>query len=485
MLPTVAIIGRTNVGKSTLFNRITRTRRAIVANEPGVTRDRMFGRAVHYDKPFYVIDTGGFEDPHGEFLKEAMLDQTELGIQEADVIVLLVDGMAGLIPADREVAVRLRRSGKPVFLAVNKIDQPRLADARLAEFYSLGFEKVYPISAEHGVGVHDFLDDLTEPFPEVEREEVDSHYEAVAYEIDDEEGEFGEEEFFEEEWQEKEASAIEAQKQEERNKHPLRVAIVGRPNVGKSSLVNRLLGYDRMVVADIAGTTRDAVDTEVEYEGNKFVLVDTAGVRRKSRVSDRLEKFSVMKAFRAIEECHVAVLVLDATQGIHDQDARIAGMIVKEGRGMVVVFNKWDLPEGREQRIKELTRELHEKLKFLPDPPVVFISALTGQRASKVWELAQEVGAENSKRIPTSEFNSLLMAAVERHKPPIHMNREVKFYFAAQVGVRPPTFAMQTNHPEAIHFSYARFLENFIRKNYGFQGAPIRLKFRKRGRRNR
>lgn len=471
MLPTVAIIGRTNVGKSTLFNRITRSRRAIVANEPGVTRDRMFGRAEYENKPFYLIDTGGYEDPHGEFLKEQMLEQTGVGIEEADQIIFLVDSIAGLLPADREVAAHLRRSSKPVYVVVNKVDQYKLVDERVAEFYSLGFDRIFPISAEHALGVDELLDEITADFPRQEVPE-EAPEEVSDEELSDEEMEIDEETL-------RELAA----KLESDTRRPLRVAIVGRPNVGKSSLVNHLLGSERMVVADQPGTTRDAVDTDIEWEGRQYVLVDTAGVRRKSKITDRVEKFSVFKAFRAIAECHVAILVIDATEGAQEQDARIAGMIVEEGRGVVVAFNKWDLVENREKRIKELEADLHDKLKFLPDPPVVFVSAKTGQRATRLLELADEVGKEHSKRIPTSEFNRLVLAATERHKPPIFANREVKFFYAAQVGLRPPTFAIQTNYPEGVHFSYARFMENFIRKEFGFNGAPIRLKFRKKGRR--
>jgi GTP-binding protein len=458
MLPTVAIIGRTNVGKSTLFNRITRSRRAIVADEPGVTRDRLFGKAEFLEKPFILVDTGGFEDPHGEYIKEQMLEQTELGIQEADSIILVVDGLTGVLPADREVAEHLRRSGKPIFLVVNKLDEQRHDDERVADFYSLGFEKMYPLSAEHNQGVDELLEAVTADF--AEREPEPEPTDAP-----------------EEDWADEEAAAEAASRQE----RPMRIAIVGRPNVGKSSLVNRLLGEERMVVHDMPGTTRDAIDSELEWEGRRYILVDTAGVRRKSRVTDRIEKFSVLKAFRAIEECDVAILVLDATIGVHEQDAKIAGMVVEEGRGIVIVFNKWDLPEEREKRIKELEENLKLEMKFLPDPQVVFVSAKTGQRATKILELAEQAGKENSKRIPTSEFNQLLLAATERHKPPMWANHPVKFYYAAQIGVRPPTFALQTNWPQGVHFSYQRFLENVIRENYGFKGAPIRLKFRQKG----
>lgn len=464
MLPTLAIIGRTNVGKSTLFNRITRSRRAIVADEPGVTRDRLFGKAEHNDRPFILIDTGGYEDPHGEFIKEQMLEQTEVGIQEADAVILVVDGIVGLLPADREVAERLRRAGKAVHLAVNKLDEPRHSDERMAEFYALGFDEVHPISAEHNRGVDELLDAATATFPEVLPPEEEEPY--------------GDEVEGESDWSAEEARAERASRLD----RPLRIAVVGRPNVGKSSLVNRLLGYERMVVHDMPGTTRDAIDSELELDGKRYVLVDTAGVRRKARVTDRIEKFSALKAFRAIAECDVAVLVLDATIGVHEQDARIAGMIVEEGRGIVVAFNKWDLPEEREKRLKELEELLSVEMKFLPDPPVVFISAKTGQRAAKVLELAEAVGAENSKRIPTSKFNELLLAATERHKPPMWANHPIKFYYAAQIGVRPPTFALQTNWPQGVHFSYQRFIENVIRENYGFKGAPIRLKFRQKGR---
>lgn len=468
-LSIVAIIGRTNVGKSTLFNRITHSRRAIVGDEPGVTRDRLFGRAEHAGKPFVVVDTGGYEDPKGQAVLAQMLEQTELGIQEADAIIFVVDGQAGLTPADREVAERLRRAEKRVFVAVNKIDDARFADERLAEFYGLGFADLYPISAEHNLGVSELLDSVTEGFPTVPAHEA----EATTHEPSDEE--------VEREAREQPPPEAWIFQYKERRR-PLRIAIVGRPNVGKSSLINRLVGYERMVVHDMPGTTRDAIDTELEWQGKRFILVDTAGVRRKSRVSDRVEKFSVLKAFRAIAECDVAVLVLDATRGVHEQDAKIAGMIVEEGRGMVVAFNKWDVPEQREQRMKELTEELARQMKFLPDPPVVFVSAKTGQRATRIFELAEQVEREAGKRVITSVCNKMLMDATERHRPPMYANHPVKFFFATQIGVRPPTFMFSTNWPEGVHFSYQRFLENYIRENFGFQGVPIRLKFRKKGR---
>ncbi len=453
MLPIVAIIGRTNVGKSTLFNRITRSRNALVANEPGVTRDRLFGKAEHLDRPFILVDTGGFEDPKGEFVLERMLEQTELGIEEADRIILVVDGRAGLLPADREVAQRLRKSQKPVFIAVNKVDEPRFAEEQMADFYQLGSDQIHPVSSEHNRGVEDLLDEVTKGFPE------------VIEEIPDEQS-------FEEEAEA--ATEIESLAPA----RPLRVAIVGRPNVGKSSLVNRLLGYERVVVHDEAGTTRDSIDTDLTWHGKQLVLVDTAGVRRKSRVVDRIEKFSAIKAFRSIEECDVAVLVLDASVGVHEQDAKIAGMIVEEGRGLVVVFNKWDLPEGREDRIKELQDELAVQMKFLPHPPVLFVSAKSGQRTGKILELVTQVGDECSKRIPTSLFNRMILAAYERHKPPMWANHPIKFFFGAQISVRPPKFAITANWPEGVHFSYERYMLNVIRENYGFAGVPIRLAFR-------
>lgn len=468
MLPTVAIIGRTNVGKSTLFNRITRSRKAIVADEPGVTRDRLFGKATYRGRPFLLIDTGGYEDPKGEFIKEAMLEQTELGLEEADSVILVVDGKAGLAPSDREVAQRLRRANKLVYLAVNKLDDTRKDPELLADFYALGIEQIFPVSAEHALGVDELLDAVTEKFAEAPEEAESDEFPEIGDEADaaaDAEEEAGH-----------------LAKLHDAPERPLRIAIIGRPNVGKSSLVNRLLGFERMVVHDMPGTTRDAIDSELEFNGKKYILVDTAGVRRKSRVTDRIEKFSALKAFRAIAECDVAVVVVDASFGVHEQDARIAGMAVEEGRGVLIVFNKWDLPEGREEKIKDLKEELANEMKFLPNSPVVFVSAKTGQRATQVLELAEKVGAENNKRIPTRKFNDLILAATERHKPPMWANHPIKFYYAAQVGVRPPTFALQTNWPQGVHFSYQRFLINFIRESFGFEGAPIRLKFRSKKR---
>jgi GTP-binding protein len=437
MKPVVAIVGRPNVGKSTLFNRMVRGKRAIVENEPGVTRDRNYADMTWDDKNFTLIDTGGFEPVSKDRIFIQMREQCQLAMDEADAILFVMDGKDGLMPSDREITDLLRRQEKPVFYVVNKIDGPKHEEKAL-EFYGLGVEPVYSISAEHRYGVDDLLDDIVKVLPESTEEEED--------------------------------------------KQATRVAVIGRPNVGKSSLINRLLGYKRVLVDDVPGTTRDSIDTPFSRDGKKYILVDTAGIRRKSRISLRLEQYSIVEALRTIDRCDVAVLVLDSQQGVTDQDAHIGGFIHEKGKGCVLLMNKWDLVEKDTKTMAESEERVFEKLKYLSYAPVLFISALTGQRISKVLEVVDRVAGEAKRRIPTSTLNKRFGTWVDEVPPPLYRNRRVRLNYITQVSTAPPTFVISTNYPEGIHFSYERYLINRMREVFGFEGVPLRLHFRKKNR---
>jgi GTP-binding protein len=437
MKPVVAIVGRPNVGKSTLFNRVTRGRKAIVENEPGVTRDRNYADVTWGEKNFTLIDTGGFEPVSKDRIFLQMREQCQLAIDEADAILFVMDGKDGLMPADREITDLLRRQEKPVFYVVNKIDGLKHEEKAL-DFYGLGVEPVYSISAEHRYGVDDLLDDIVKILPDSTEEEED--------------------------------------------KQVTRVAVIGRPNVGKSSLINRLLGYKRVLVDDVPGTTRDSIDTPFSRDGKRYILVDTAGIRRKSRISLRLEKYSIVEALRTIDRCDVAVLVLDSLEGVTDQDAHIGGFIHEKGKGCVLLMNKWDLVEKDSKTMAEFQEEVFEKLKYLSYAPVLFISALTGQRFNKVLEVVDRVAEEGRKRIPTSSLNKRFGTWVDEVPPPLYRNRRVHLNYITQVSTAPPTFVISTNYPEGIHFSYERHLINKMREVFGFEGVPLRLHFRKKNR---
>ena len=437
MKPVVAIVGRPNVGKSTLFNRVARGKKAIVENEPGVTRDRNYADVTWGDKNFTLIDTGGFEPVSKDRIFLQMREQCQLAIDEADAILFVMDGKDGLMPADREISDLLRRQEKPVFYVVNKIDGLKHEEKAL-EFYGLGVEPVYSISAEHRYGVDDLLDDIVKILPDSTEEDED--------------------------------------------KHTTRVAVIGRPNVGKSSLINRLLGYKRVLVDDVPGTTRDSIDTAFSRDGKRYILVDTAGIRRKSRISLRLEKYSIVEALRTIDRCDVAVLVLDSQQGVTDQDAHIGGFIHEKGKGCILLMNKWDLVEKDSKTMAESQEQVFEKLKYLSYAPVLFISALTGQRFNKVLEVVDRVAEEARKRIPTSSLNKRFGTWVDEVPPPLYRNRRVHLNYITQVSSAPPTFVISTNYPEGIHFSYERHLINKMREVFGFEGVPLRLHFRKKNR---
>ena len=442
MKPLIAIIGRPNVGKSTLFNRLSERKKAIAIDQPGATRDRNYAEASWNGRPFTVVDTGGFEPVSTEKILMQMREQTRLAMEQADIIVFLMDGKDGLTPSDEEIVRLLRSYRKPVYYAVNKIDGPR-HDENVYEFYRLGVEPIHTISAEHGRGVDELMNAVTADIPVAEPE--------------DEKVPGGEEE-------------------------PIRIAVVGRPNVGKSSLVNRILGYERTIVNPLPGTTRDAIDTPFEREGRRYVLIDTAGIRRKSRISQNLEKYSVIEALRTLDRCDIALVLIDGEEGVTEQDARIAGLALEKGVACILVVNKWDLVEKDNSTVGVYVNRLREELKFLQFAPIAFVSALTGQRLGRIFELVEAVWAEYTRRIATAELNAQVERYIAENPAPLYRNRPNKIVYATQPRVKPPTFVFFVREPKAIHFSYERYLTNRIREGLGFESVPIRLIFRKRRR---
>ena len=441
MKPIVAVIGRPNVGKSTFFNRLTHTRDALVDDMPGVTRDRIAKDAVWNRKKFMVVDTGGFwnddEDPFANQIHE----QLRMAIDEADVVVVLLDGKEGVSPFDRDLLELVRPISKPVFYVVNKIDDVRQED-RLHDFYEFGLPAIYPISAEHGYGIPDLFDAITGPFLE-----------------------------------ETEPSS------EEETKGPVRVAVVGRPNAGKSSLINRILGENRLLVSDVPGTTRDTVDTLYTTHGKEYLLMDTAGIRRKSRISEKIEKFSVLKALKSLAECDISLIVFDAEKGITEQDIRIAAYAVERGCGCILLLNKWDLMEKGEKAKKDFLSRLHFEAPHLHFAPTLPISAKTGYHISSIFGLIDKVYTQYTKRVSTGVLNRIIADATQKNESSLYRGRRIKFLFASQVSTRPPTFVLVANYPTAIHFSYERYLINQIRSQGGFDLVPIRISFKERERR--
>lgn len=436
MKPVIAIVGRPNVGKSTLFNRIAGGKKAIVWDEPGVTRDRNYADVTWEESIFTLIDTGGFEPVSKDRIFIQMREQCQVAMDQADAILFVMDGREGLTPSDKEIADLLRRQPKRVFYIVNKIDGPK-HEEKVFEFYGLGVEPIYSISSQDGYGVNGLMEDVVNVLPAPTEEEG-----------------FG---------------------------GATRVAVVGRPNVGKSSLINQFLGYKRVLVDEAPGTTRDSIDTLFERNGKRYVVVDTAGIRRKSRISLRLEKYSIVEALRSIDRCDVALLMLDAKEEVTDQDARVGGFIHEKGKGCVVVMNKWDLIEKDSETLAEFEERMREHLKYLSYAPIVFVSALTGQRVSNILDLVDHVWEEAKKRITTSVLNQYFGKWVEEVTPPLYKSRRVKLNYITQVSTAPPTFVISTNFPGGIHFSYERYLMNRIREAFGFDGVPIRLQFRKKG----
>ena len=434
--PLVAVVGRPNVGKSTFFNKIIGKRIAIVEDTPGVTRDRIYGDAEWLDYHFALVDTGGIEPMKEDIISTQMRRQAELAIETADVIIFMVDGREGITAADEDVAEMLCRSGKPIVLAVNKVDHPKFEDTAY-DFYALGIGNPITISAEQGLGLGDLLDEVVAYFPKYDKE-----YESDA----------------------------------------INIAIVGKPNVGKSSLVNALLGYERTIVSNISGTTRDAIDTPFTWNDNDFVLVDTAGIRRKRAIEDEtIERYSVIRSLGAIRRADVVLIVIDAAEGMSEQDVRIAGYVHEEGKASVVIVNKWDIIEKDTHTMNEFKKKLYSDLAFMSYVPMLFISAKTGQRVNKVLEMAKYAYDQNSMRISTGTLNDVISEAITVTEPPSDKGRRLKIYYATQFATNPPTFALVVNDPNIMHFSYQRYLENYLRKSFGLDATPIRLKVRQRG----
>jgi GTP-binding protein len=413
---------------------MTRSKSALVDDFPGVTRDRNYADAAWDEIPFTVVDTGGFADVDEGGFAAQIREQVQAAIDDADVIVLVLDGKGGLSPYDTDLIGLLRGIEKPVFYAVNKIDGEE-REERLYDFYALGVENLFPVSAEHGYGFSDFMDELARGFPEGDHDE---------------------------------------------DPEQIRVAVVGRPNAGKSSLINHILGEDRLVVSDVAGTTRDSINTLVRVDGTPFVFIDTAGIRRKGRVSKKLEKFSVIKALKSLEDCDVALIVLDASEGVTEQDMTIAGYPYDRGCGCVMVLNKWDLVEKDNRTEKMYKEQLKEAAKFIGFAPAVTVSAKTGQRVRRVFGMIKKVYQQYTTRVGTGQLNQVFEKAIERNEPSLHRGKRIKFYYATQVSTRPPTFVCFVNYPEAVHFSYKRYLTNQIRMGTGLDQTPLRVLFRQR-----
>lgn len=433
MKPIIAIVGRPNVGKSTLFNRIVGRKKAIVENEPGVTRDRNYAEVKWDGNVFTLIDTGGFEPISKDRIFIQMREQCQLAMEEADVILFVMDGKEGLLHSDKDITDILRKLEKPVFYIINKIDSKK-QEERVFEFYNLGIESLYPISAEHGIGIDRLMNDVVKVLPKYNEEE---EYDVLA-----------------------------------------RIAVIGRPNVGKSSLINRILGYKRLIVDEIPGTTRDAIDTLFERNGKRYILIDTAGIRRKSRISLRLEKYSIVEAIRTIDRSDVALLMIDSKEGVTDQDCHLGGLIHERGKGCIILMNKWDLMEKGRHTLAEYKSVIYSRLRHLSYAPILFISALTGERVDKVLDMVDRVVLEAKKRIATSTLNKFFQEWVRNHPPPLYKNRLVKLNYITQISTAPPTFSIFSNIPEGIHSTYERYLINKIREKFGFEGVPIRIKYR-------
>jgi len=434
--PIVAIVGRPNVGKSTLFNRIAGKRISIVEDTPGVTRDRIYADAVWLDRQFTLIDTGGLDPDATDMILKQMRQQAELAMEMADVIVFVVDIKTGLVDADMEVANILRRTKKPVLLVVNKADVMTRDSLAAYEFYSLGLGDPVPVSAGQALGLGDMLDEVVKHFPE--------------------------------------------KREEDEEDDVIKVAVIGKPNVGKSSLINKILGEERVIVSPVPGTTRDAVDTYYEAEGRKFMFIDTAGIRRKSKIKENIERYSIIRAVAAVERADVCVLMISAEEGISDQDTKIAGIAHERGKASIVVVNKWDIIEKDDKTMKRYADDIAKELSYMPYAPMLFISALTGQRISNLFGLIFTVFQNSARRISTGLLNEVLTEAMAINQPPSDKGKQLKIYYITQVSVKPPTFVLFVNHKELMHFSYKRFVENQLRQAFGFQGTPLHFIIRER-----
>lgn len=434
--PIVAIVGRPNVGKSTLFNAIAGEKISIVEDTPGVTRDRIYADCSWLNHDFTLIDTGGIEPDTGDIILAKMREQAEIAIEMADVIIFLVDVKSGVQDADQKVCEMLRRSGKPIVLTVNKVDKPTAQIADVYEFYNLGIGDPFPVSSVNKMGLGDLLEEVAKHFPEVDSADVE----------DD----------------------------------AVRVAIIGKPNVGKSSIVNRLIGEDRVIVSDIAGTTRDAIDTRVKHDGREYVFIDTAGLRRRNKITEDLERYMIIRAVAAVDRADIALLVINAQEGVTEQDAKIAGIAHDKGKAVIVAVNKWDAVEKDNSTMKKFTDKIHQILSFIPYAEIIYISALTGQRMNKIYDEVDLVHANQSMRIQTGVLNEIITEAAVMQQPPQDKGKMLKIYYATQSGVKPPTFVLFVNYRYLMHFSYQRYIENQIRETFGFRGTPLRFIIRER-----
>lgn len=434
--PVVAVVGRPNVGKSTLFNALAGERISIVKDTPGVTRDRIYADVNWLDYHFTMIDTGGIEPDSRDVILSQMREQAEIAIATADVIIFLTDVRQGLQDSDSKVADMLRRSGKPVVLVVNKVDSFEKFMPDVYEFYNLGIGDPFPISAASMLGLGDMLDEVVKHFPDYAKDE----------------------------------------EEDERPK----VAIIGKPNVGKSSLINKLAQEDRVIVSDIAGTTRDAIDTDITYDGKEYVFIDTAGLRRKNKIKEEIERYSIIRAVTAVERADVCIIVIDATEGVTEQDAKIAGIVHERGKGIIIAVNKWDAIEKDDKTIYRHTEKIRQILSFMPYAEIIFISAKSGQRLNKIFELIDVVIANNSMRVATGVLNEIVTEAVAMQQPPSDKGKRLRIYYTTQVAVKPPTFVIFVNDKELMHFSYTRYLENRIRETFGFRGTALKFIIRER-----
>ena len=436
--PVVAIVGRPNVGKSTLFNKLIGERRSIVEDVPGVTRDRIYADAEWNSHSFLLVDTGGIEPKSDDTILKQMRTQAEIAVASADVIIFMCDIRAGLLADDRDIAIMLKKSGKPIVVAVNKVDKVGDVPFEFYEFYELGFDREpIAISSLHGSGTGDLLDAVIEECEFPENEEIDEGI--------------------------------------------INVAVIGKPNAGKSSIINRMCGEERVIVSNIAGTTRDAVDTRIENQHGVYNFIDTAGIRRHSKVEDRIEKFSVIRANMAVERADVCLLMIDAKDGVTEQDEKIAGIAHEAGKAVIIVINKWDAIEKDNNTVNQYTKDVRVALAYMPYAPIIYVSALTGQRCAHIYELINEVYAESRKRVTTGMLNDLLNDATNRVQPPSDKGKRLKIYYMTQSSIAPPTFVIFCNSEELFHFSYRRYLENCIRDAFGFNGTPIKMVIRQRG----
>ena len=435
--PVVAVVGRPNVGKSTLFNVLAGERISIVQDTPGVTRDRIYADVEWLDNHFTLIDTGGIEPDSKDIIVSQMREQAQIAIDTADVIMFMVDVRQGLTDADSKVADMLRRSKKPVVLVVNKVDDFKKYECDVYEFYNLGIGEPHAISSVNRLGIGDMLDEVIKFFPEdTSTEEEDDR---------------------------------------------IRVAIVGKPNVGKSSIINKLLGENRLIVSDIAGTTRDAVDTEITYNKKQYVFVDTAGLRRKNKIKEELEHYMIVRTVTAVEKADVVVLVIDAAEGVTEQDAKIAGIAHERGKAVIIAVNKWDAVEKSDKTMNEFTKKVRMTLSYMPYAEIIYISALTGQRLGKLFETIDVVSENHAMRVATGVLNEIMAEAVAMQQPPTDKGKRLRLYYITQVAVKPPTFVIFVNDKELMHFSYTRYIENQIRETFGFKGTPLKFIIRERG----